>query len=431
MIFLFEFIELLACLTESGLLFWLFGAVFKNERRNSSIYWDWIIVAGISFLTLGINNIVLYSAFTLFEFVFLGSVAAFALYRVSYTKCLSLTMFYTFCFCSTDMLVSNLYLSFGNQWNINADTIMTFSFQRTGLVFLSKSAMIVFIISLKKWVIPVMKSEHERGILLISAIFFLGFLYFREQSQSIFSVELSSIWGLMVIFCVLIIYIGYSYLENQKEKMKNQMMEMKNELLQENYQTVSALYESNAKLYHDLNNHLDILYQMLIPERLSEAREYISQISAPMKELVLRCFTGNDIIDVIISSKMRKAEQFGIQVDIDVNFPVNTGIQPNDVCTIIGNLMDNAIEGSQNVENPKICLKIHQVHQFIIIQISNTISKQPQIDEETGRLITDKADHTRHGWGIQSVKSALEKYNGTIKYQFSETEFKITAMLFF
>ena len=431
MIFLSELIEWVACLTEIGLLFWLFFEAFKDKRRNIGMYWDCIIVASMAILTLAINNIVLYSTFTLLQFVLLSSIAAMALYQVRYIKILSFSMFYMFCFCSTDMLVSSLYLFFGNRWNINGHTIMTFSLQRIGLVVLAKSVMIVFVVLLRKWLIPVIRSHYERSILLITVIAFLGFLYFREQSQSVFSVELSSMWGLTVVLCGLGIYIGYSYLENQKEKIRNRIAEIQNELLRENYQMVSDLYESNARLYHDLNNHLDILYQMIASEQLDEAREYISQISEPMKELMLKSFTGNDIIDVIISSKKQKAEQLGIKVSIDAEFPSNTGIRTNDICTILGNLMDNAMEGSKNTENARICLKICRVHQFIVIQISNSISKQPQIDEKIGRLITDKEDKSRHGWGMQSVKTTLEKYNGTMKYQFNETQFKITVMLFF
>ncbi len=66
-----------------------------------------------------------------------------------------------------------------------------------------------------------------------------------------------------------------------------------------------------------------------------------------------------------------------------------------------------------------------------MIRVYNTISSRPQIDERTGRLVTDKEDKTKARLGMQSVKAALEKYNGTMKYQFSETEFKITVMLFF
>lgn len=431
MIFLSEFTEWAACLTEVGLMFWLLWEAFKDQRKNAGIYWDCIYVVSMAAWVLVINNIVLYSTFTLLQLVLVSSIVARALYRINFIKLLTFILFYTFCFCSTDMLVSSLYLSLGNRWNINGDTIMTFSPQRIGLVVLAKSVMIVFMILLRKWLIPVIRSNYERNILLITGIAFLGFLYYRERSQSISSVELSSIWGLTVVLCGLGIYIVYSCQENRNEKIRNKIAEMQNELLRENYQMVSDLYESNARLYHDLNNHLDILYQMMRSERLDEASAYISQISEPMKELMLKSFTGNDIIDVILSSKKQKAEQLGITVSMDVEFPSHTGIRTNDVCTILGNLMDNAIEGSKDTENAEICLKICRIHQFIVIQISNTISRQPLIDERTGRLITSKEDKTGHGWGMQSVKAALEKYNGTMKYQFNETEFKITVMLFF
>ena len=71
MIFLSEFIEWVACLTEIGLLFWLFFEAFKDKRRNIGMYWDCIIVASMAILTLAINNIVLYSTFTLLQFVLL------------------------------------------------------------------------------------------------------------------------------------------------------------------------------------------------------------------------------------------------------------------------------------------------------------------------------------------------------------------------
>ncbi|MDE7332112.1 MAG: GHKL domain-containing protein [Lachnospiraceae bacterium] len=431
MIFLSELIEWTACLTEVGIFYWMAGKAFKDERRNVRIYWDWIFTACLATVILVINNIVLYSTFTLLIWMLLGSISAAALYRVSYIKLLSLALFYTVCFCSTDMLASNLYLSLGKFLNINGNTIMTFSLQRIGLLIFAKLLMVVFIVSLRKLFIPLFRSEYEKRILLVSLIAFLFVLYYRKPAQSSFSVEVSSIFGLLVVLCSLGVYVGFKYLENQNEKMQNRAAKIQNELLRENYQAVSALYESNAKLYHDLNNHLDILYQMLAAKRLDEAKEYISQISEPMKEMVKKRYTGNDIIDVILSSKKQKAEQLGIKTEIDAEFPVNTGIQPNDICTVLGNLMDNAIEGSKDTDNARICLKIHRVHQFILIQISNTTSKQPKIEKETGRWITDKADRTRHGWGMESVKSTLKKYNGTMQFQFQEEELRITVLLFF
>jgi signal transduction histidine kinase len=430
MIFVFEFMEWLACLAETGLLFWLYGQAFHDERKNRAKYWDCGFAAGFACLVLYMNNIVIYATSVLLGSMFLCSVAALALYQTSYTRILSLTMLYMFCFCSTDMLVSNLYLFFGRRWGVDGDTIMTFSLQRIGLIVLAKTVMVLFIILMKRWFVPVVRSHYEKRILWITVTAFLGFLYFRDQAQSGFSAEMSSVWGLTVVICGMGIYSGYRELENQNEKMRSQMAEIQNKLLRENYQMVSHLYENNAKLYHDLNNHLEVLYQMIVSGRLDEAGAYISRIGEPVKELLRKNFTGNDMIDVIISSKKQTAEQLGIKVSVDAGFPANTHIQINDLCTILGNLLDNAIEGSKHAQHARICLKIRPVHQFVVIKVSNTIVKPPQMDKSTGRLVTKKEDQTRHGWGMRSVKTTLEKYNGTMKYQYDESEFKITVMLF-
>ena len=89
MIFLSEFIEWVACLTEIGLLSWLFWEAFKKQRKNAGIYWDYIYVVCMATWVLFINNIVLYSSFTLVQLVVISSMVARALYRVSYRKLLS------------------------------------------------------------------------------------------------------------------------------------------------------------------------------------------------------------------------------------------------------------------------------------------------------------------------------------------------------
>ena len=111
MIFLSELIEWVACLTEIGLLSWLFWEAFKEQRKNAGMYWDCIYVVCMATWVLFINNIVLYSTFTLVQLVVISSTVARALYRGSYRKLLSASLFYTFCFCSADMLVSSFYLS--------------------------------------------------------------------------------------------------------------------------------------------------------------------------------------------------------------------------------------------------------------------------------------------------------------------------------
>ena len=83
MIFVFEFMEWLACLAETGLLFWLYGQAFHDERKNRAKYWDCGFAAGVACLVLYMNNIVIYATSVLLGSMFLCSVAALALYQTS------------------------------------------------------------------------------------------------------------------------------------------------------------------------------------------------------------------------------------------------------------------------------------------------------------------------------------------------------------
>ena len=78
--FLAEFVEWIACLTEGGLFYWLAGKTFREERKDVRTYWDCILTSVLAAVILGVNNIVLYSPFTLLLWMLLGSVSAMALY---------------------------------------------------------------------------------------------------------------------------------------------------------------------------------------------------------------------------------------------------------------------------------------------------------------------------------------------------------------
>ena len=88
----------------------------------------------------------------------------------------------------------------------------------------------------------------------------------------------------------------------------------------------------NAKLYHDLNNHLNILYQLLEKENVSEAKAYIREVSKPIMQLSKSVWTGIDAVDVIINSKVEKMKEKGIPVEVNVEFPDNTNILPLMIC---------------------------------------------------------------------------------------------------
>ena len=193
-----------------------------------------------------------------------------------------------------------------------------------------------------------------------------------------------------------------------------------------------------------MDNHLNVLYQLVDRGDIDSAKNYIKEISQPIRQLSKRVWTGVDIVDVLINSKVARMEQKGIGYQIQAEFPAHSNISSKDICTVLSNLLDNAIEAverwtvAENVQKsmPVIRLKMRKINQFLMIQISNPCVPISGFNErnhvtENKVMSTTKPDKELHGWGLKSVITAVEKYDGTFGYECKDGLFTATAMLFF
>ena len=258
----------------------------------------------------------------------------------------------------------------------------------------------------------------------------MGFLYLVDQTFKAFELDMTGIWFVFLIFFALILFMTYFVIESKEEKMKLNFAEMRNQLLEENYKAINDIYMSNAKLYHDLNNHLNVLYQLLDKGHEKEAKKYIKEISKPILKLSQTIWTGVDVVDVIINSKIEKMKEKGIAYEINAEFPQNINIMPHDICTILANLLDNAIEATSKLQNSRsISLTIRKINHFLMIKVSNSCIENKE--EFIQYPETTKENKELHGWGLPSVMDAVEKYNGTLKCVNQDDQFIVKIMMFF
>lgn len=274
------------------------------------------------------------------------------------------------------------------------------------------------------------KKNYIYMVLIISCAGFLGFMYLAEQTFKAFDYTMPGLWFVFFAFFALFLFAVYFVMESREEKMKLNFAEMRNTLLEENYNTINDIYMSNAKLYHDLNNHLNVLYQLLDEGNGDGAKEYIKEISRPIMKLSKTIWTGIDVVDVIINSKIEKMREMNISYEINVEFPQNTNILPHDMCTILANLLDNAIEAVGAMEElGTVELTIRRINHFLLIKVSNSCATQKE--KFVNYPSTTKENKELHGWGLPSVKDAVDKYNGTLKCTNENNLFNVTIMIFF
>ena len=192
------------------------------------------------------------------------------------------------------------------------------------------------------------------------------------------------------------------------------------------YQKEAQLLKQNMgeikKLRHDMKNHLIAISELSKKHSDTDITDYISALLKKMVRAEEYSQTGILSLDSIINYKLTQAERSSISVSCEIALPDDLNIEADDFVTIIGNLLDNAIEAAEKTQNDKyIFLNIRYTKGTLFITIKNSFDGVLNIKNH--RFQTTKKDTALHGIGLQSIEAAIRKYNGELLTNYSDTEF--------
>lgn len=269
---------------------------------------------------------------------------------------------------------------------------------------------------------------------LASIIVILGlFGTVTLSQQTILPIDEDQV-GTWIILSLILMFAILFYRVNRQREMELEIAKLKQnqaEILERDYQALRRTYTDNAKLYHDLHNHIEAIYQCLTQGDIQEAVQYCEELRTPVREISQTVWTGDKAIDYLISSKMALAEQEHIQTEVNIEYPRNTNIRSVDLTTILGNLLDNALEAAEMAPEHLrfLHLTVRRINAMLIIKIENGYGEAPM--QENGNLLTSKMDKALHGWGLKSVQTAAERYDGVINTEYADDIFKTVVTLSF
>lgn len=235
------------------------------------------------------------------------------------------------------------------------------------------------------------------------------------RNGSIFHFTFLFCW---LIFCITIVFYSMKATERAAKEVA---LEVSNQLLKEKYDDISNVYYSYATVAHDMKNHLIVLEDYCQKGKMEDALEYIARIKEPVSKIKKYISTGNNIIDIILNYKLSVADQDGILIDAEVDPIRGLSITDDDICAILANLIDNAINACRMIVNDQerwINIKIKRQGYAMIINISNsccTASIKENVENE----------RSLHGYGKISVIQKVQKYKGQCSFKQQENMYEV------
>lgn len=204
---------------------------------------------------------------------------------------------------------------------------------------------------------------------------------------------------------------------------------MRNNMLEANYQSLRKAYDENRMMYHDFKNHMLVMNQLLQEEKNKEALEYIGTYIHGTLSINQRVESGCKIIDIIVNYKITEAVEKQINFTYEIDFISQINIKDNDMCILLANLLDNAIEACEKVEKERrlIYLRIKRQNQMLLIFIENTIEEREAEKREFFK--TSKQNKELHGLGIKCIDNVIQKYDGHKEYSIQKDNFQMYLSL--
>lgn len=274
------------------------------------------------------------------------------------------------------------------------DSIQTFSKTQFWIEFilvLSSIVNLAVVIS----VLSKINSETEHILLIVNMGFILFsdlyFLYFARFAQA------------------------YNQL-----KVKLRLLEQQSLLQYEYYEAQEEKYNESVKILHDVNKHLNMIENIYQAKENEIAITYTQEIGQMLKPLALEEYTNNPILNVLLNDKKKIARLHKIKFYLEIGIVDFSFMEPIEVTTIFGNLLDNAIEACDVVTHDKyIEMKLDKYNDFIVININN--SSMPIEKWNNGKPVSKKGKN--HGIGLQNVENVIKKYNGNMVLESEESKF--------
>lgn len=278
--------------------------------------------------------------------------------------------------------------------------------------------------------------SYNMGLLLIPLgsmfVVYTSFVMSADHPKALYTFWSFISFLIMLIINILIFTIYLKLSEDLELRQKNVVYKQEIDLYNKHIEEKQNSMLEFRKARHDLKNQLIYLLQLSENEEYIELQQFLEKLieKAPFDSLTI-AKTENLIVDALINYKYTIARRFGIEFTVKLEIPMQLPFDSADLCIILGNAVDNALEANREskIEKRYIKLKMRMDRYNLVITVENSFDGHINRDRN-GKILTGKTDRMNHGIGLDSIQKSVDKYCGIMKTRVTEKVFLLEILLY-
>lgn len=431
---------LLTCMFEAWMCYW-FVATMVNKKIKYTIPRVILIVSGI--LVVGVLSAlggnIMFSLDDIWLAMMIVAICWMLLvFRTCIIQVIELVVIYFSAFAILDFFFSFVFLFRMDSYFTQIVT-SGWSGWNIAVYWIARVTMFFVILALK-WLLP--KDFVVKDCKLVFGLTGAGLLILAAFYQSVFMMSLDQVYGegkevqfrLIAVSALAILAIVYGvfilFLKTKTAQRESDVFKIQSEMQKKQFHEVQQITEKNQRMVHDVRNHYLVLQELAKNKDLDGVDQYLQEITNSDLMTERSKWTGCRILDLILNQKKQEAERQQIDFQIESTGTVRFNLREDEMVSLFGNLLDNAIEACQKIEEGErlIRTKIERKNDIVYISVSNTVAEPPIVLD--GIPVSTKEEKEIHGYGFKNIKSIVDNNGGTIVIDSDGAVFEVRIMLF-
>lgn len=411
----------------------LYTVILEKEymsRSDKWISWGNIVVVGI---LLHINRVILF--FSIYSLLMCCAITFCCVWLIKRKKVfliINITILYFVFVALLDLFGIFLSMEFLGAKFVEMIYANAMSWEKEIIFFCARLAVYICILVLRRKIKDIRSVTEEFRYVILGVACALCILLGRyeyvlgDMASGGRTLEGAMTSLMLMIVSVGVISAGIFAVKYRSVKREKESLLLRDQMLEKQY----AEMVKSRQMVHDMKNHLIALKQYEAEKQWDKLHDYLEEIGEELFRNSVNPWTGNQMMDLILNQKRQECEAKNISMEIDTEMFSYLPFSDREIISLLGNLLDNAIEACEKMDRKGrwIHIKIKMQNQMFYLEIENSIEEHPK--EKNGHLISTKAEKSIKGYGLKNVKQIVDKYNGSFIYRIKEESFFVSLSFF-